>query len=172
MHSRTSRRNGCSSDERSFHQLLNAVGENRLEWLRIVKKEHLCGTLRLKSFSSKKRCVQCIVVTRQIVIWFKVLVHWGEKNSNFGSKKNKKKSQIGPKVAGKIRHRVANALPPLQPFFSKSTLLLPGCNDAEICPASSLRARRSTASMMKDLIWSISEIYFGNFKIGKLKNWV
>ena len=53
MYPRTSRRNGCCSDQRSFHQLLKLVGENGLEWLAKVRKEHLDGTKRLKKNSSK-----------------------------------------------------------------------------------------------------------------------
>ena len=48
MYPRTSRRNGCCSDQQSFHQLLKVVGENGLEWRAIVRKEHLGGTKRLK----------------------------------------------------------------------------------------------------------------------------
>ena len=40
MHPRTSRRNGCCSDQQSFHQLLKVVAENGLEWRAIVRKEH------------------------------------------------------------------------------------------------------------------------------------
>ena len=48
MHHRTSRRNGCCSDQQSFHQLLKVVGENGVEWRAILRKEHLGGTKRLK----------------------------------------------------------------------------------------------------------------------------
>ena len=53
MFPRTLRRNGCCSDQQSFHQLLKVVGENGLEWWAIVTKEHLGGTKRLRSYSSK-----------------------------------------------------------------------------------------------------------------------
>ena len=39
MYPRTSRRNGCCSDQQSFHQLLKVVGENGLEWQAIVRKK-------------------------------------------------------------------------------------------------------------------------------------
>ena len=32
MYPRTTRGNGCCSDQQSFHQLLKVVGENGLEW--------------------------------------------------------------------------------------------------------------------------------------------
>ena len=71
---RTSRRNGCCSDQQSFHQLLKVVGENGLKWRAIVRKEHLDGTKRLRSYSNKERCVQGLA-TGQIVIRFAIPVH-------------------------------------------------------------------------------------------------
>ena len=41
MHPRTLRRNGCCSDQRSFHQLLKAVDENGSERRAIVRKVDL-----------------------------------------------------------------------------------------------------------------------------------
>ena len=52
---RTSRRNGCCSDQQSFHQLLKVVGENGLEWRAIVRKEHLGGTKRLKTLFEQRK---------------------------------------------------------------------------------------------------------------------
>ena len=48
MYPRTLRRNGCCSDQRSFHQMLKVVGDNGLKWQAIVRKKHLDGTKRLK----------------------------------------------------------------------------------------------------------------------------
>ena len=48
MHRRTSRRNGCCPNKRSFHQLRNVVVENGLEWRAIVKKRTLWWNNRLK----------------------------------------------------------------------------------------------------------------------------
>ena len=39
MHSRTSRKNGSCSNQRSFHQLLNVVGKKGLKWQAIVRKK-------------------------------------------------------------------------------------------------------------------------------------
>ena len=50
-------RNGCFSDQQSFHQLLNALGKSGLEWWEIVRKEHFGGTTKLKNiklFQQKK----------------------------------------------------------------------------------------------------------------------
>ena len=55
MYSWTSRRNGCYSDQQSFHQLLKVVGENGLEWRAIVRKEHLGGTKRLKKLFEQRK---------------------------------------------------------------------------------------------------------------------
>ena len=55
MYSRTSRRNGCCSDQRSFHQLLKVVGENGLELRAIDGKEHLGGTKWLKKLFEQRK---------------------------------------------------------------------------------------------------------------------
>ena len=55
MYATTSRRNGCCSDQQSFHQLLKVVGENGLEWRAIVRKEHLGGTKRLKKLFEQRK---------------------------------------------------------------------------------------------------------------------
>ena len=55
MYPRTSRRNGCCSDQRSFHQLLKDMGENGLQWRAIVRKEHLGGTKRLKKLFEQRK---------------------------------------------------------------------------------------------------------------------
>ena len=55
MHPRTSRRNGCRSDQRSFYQLQKDVGENGLQWRAIVRKEHLGGTKRLKKLFEQRK---------------------------------------------------------------------------------------------------------------------
>ena len=55
MYPRTSRRKGCCSDQRSFHQLLKVVGENGLEWRAIVRKEHLGGAKRLKKLFEERK---------------------------------------------------------------------------------------------------------------------
>ena len=55
MYPRTSRRNGCCSDQQSFHQLLKVVGENGLEWRAIVRKEDLGGTKRLKKLFEQRK---------------------------------------------------------------------------------------------------------------------
>ena len=55
MYPRTSRRNGCCSDQQSFHQLLKVVGENGLEWRAIVRKERLGGTKRLKKLFEQRK---------------------------------------------------------------------------------------------------------------------
>ena len=52
---KTSKRNGCSSDQRSIHQLLKVRGENRLEWRAIVRKEHLGGIKRLKKLLEQRK---------------------------------------------------------------------------------------------------------------------
>ena len=55
MYPRTSIRNGCCSDQRSFHQLLKAMGENSLEWRAKVRNEHLGETKRLKKLFEQKK---------------------------------------------------------------------------------------------------------------------
>ena len=55
MYPRTSRRNGCCSNQQSFHQLLKVVGENGLEWPAIVRKKHLGGTKRLKKLFKQRK---------------------------------------------------------------------------------------------------------------------
>ena len=55
MYPRTSRRNGCCSDQQLFHQLLKVVGENGLEWRVIVRKEHLGGTKEIKEAIRAKK---------------------------------------------------------------------------------------------------------------------
>ena len=55
MYPRTSRRNGCRSDQQSVHQLLKVVGKNGLEWRAIVRKEHLGGTKRLKKLFEQRK---------------------------------------------------------------------------------------------------------------------
>ena len=39
MYPRTLRRNGCCSNQRSFHQLPKVVGKNGLEWWAVVEKK-------------------------------------------------------------------------------------------------------------------------------------
>ena len=69
MYLRTSRRNGCCSDQRSFHQLLKVVCENGFEWRAIERKEHLCGTKRLKKlFEKRKVCLRpCYRTVRHLI---------------------------------------------------------------------------------------------------------
>ena len=55
MYPQTSRRNGCCSDQQSFHQLLKVVGENGLEWRAVVRKEYLGGTKRLKKLFEQRK---------------------------------------------------------------------------------------------------------------------
>ena len=55
LHPRTLRRNGCCSDQPSFHQLLKVQDENGLEWRTIVKKEHLVRTKRLKKLFEQRK---------------------------------------------------------------------------------------------------------------------
>ena len=55
MYPRTLRRNGCCSDQQSFHQLLKVLGEDGLEWRVIVRKEHLNGTKRLKKLFEQRK---------------------------------------------------------------------------------------------------------------------
>ena len=55
MYPRTSRKNGCCSDQRSFHQLLKVVDENGLEWRARVRKEQLGGTKRLKKLFEQRK---------------------------------------------------------------------------------------------------------------------
>ena len=55
MYPRTWRRNGCCSDQQSFHQLLKVVGENGLDWRAIVRKKHLSATKRLKKLFEQRK---------------------------------------------------------------------------------------------------------------------
>ena len=55
MYPRISRRNGCCSDQQSFHQLLKVMGGNGLAWRAIVRKEHVGGTKRLKKLFEQRK---------------------------------------------------------------------------------------------------------------------
>ena len=108
---RTSRRNGCCSDQQSFHQLQKVLGENGLEWWAIVRKEHLGGTKRLKKLF-KQRKMRSRPGYRQIIIWFANPLHWGAKSGNFGRKE----------IKGKVIRRVRSSVG-FQLFFGQQSIL-------------------------------------------------
>ena len=66
---RTSRRNGCCSDQQSFHQLLKVVGKNGLDWLAVVKKEHFGETKTLKKLFEQRtmRSRPCYRTDRHLI---------------------------------------------------------------------------------------------------------
>ena len=110
---RTSRRNGCCSNQRSFHQLLKVVGENGSEWRAIVRKEHLGGTKRLKKlFEQRKMFSRALLQERSLSdmqFWYTE----ARKAASLAEKKNPKRSYGKSLVVGFI----------LTIFFSKKSIL-------------------------------------------------
>ena len=112
MYPRTLRRNGCCSDQQSFHQLLKVVGENGLEWRAIVRKEHHGRTKRLKKlFAQRKmRLRPCYRTDRHLIC-------------NPSTLRREKRQLRQREIQGKVMKSVWSSVG-FQLFFGKQSILV------------------------------------------------